>query len=610
MAIPRPEYPRPQFVRDTWLNLNGVWTIEFDPGKSGEERKLHESHGFAQKITVPFCPESRLSGVMHTDFIERMYYHRTLTVPKAWSGRRVLLHFGAVDYDCKVFIDGKFAGRHVGSSDAFCFDITVLTKPGKRHHLVVEVADELRSCLQPGGKQSMGYDSFGCSYTRTTGIWQTVWLEATSNRAFSYVQIRPDLDGGQFFFLPEYHAAETTDKATITIYDSDGKKVMGQTTGAAADGVPIAVKLKKAISWEPGNPYLYQLKYELRDAGGALLDEVRSYAGLRKVSVVGDQFLLNNKPIFQRLVLDQGFYPDGIWTAPSDDALRQDIEISMAAGFNGARLHQKVFEPRFHYWADKLGYLTWAESPSWGMGCCVPHINTPEQVWHSFANFTAEWTNLMRQDFNSPSVIAWTPLNETGAIEGESIHVLRLLQERVYDLTKALDPTRPCNETSGFVHAKTDLWTVHAYCRSAEELRDTLVPTGDKPATAYCSEFSREKLRADQPVMMRMLETGYHGQPYIPDEIGGFKYLPPKEKDFSKRSWGYYGMNLCDAKEWLRLMDEQIRMLESLPQVAGFCYTQLTDVEQEQNGVYCYDRSLKVPVEELAKAFGHGKLTR
>ena len=254
MAIPRPEYPRPQFVRDTWLNLNGVWTIEFDPGKSGEERKLHESHGFAQKITVPFCPESRLSGVMHTDFIERMYYHRTLTVPKAWSGRRVLLHFGAVDYDCKVFIDGKFAGRHVGSSDAFCFDITVLTKPGKRHHLVVEVADELRSCLQPGGKQSMGYDSFGCSYTRTTGIWQTVWLEATSNRAFSYVQIRPDLDGGQFFFLPEYHAAETTDKATITIYDSDGKKVMGQATGAAADGVPIAVKLKKAISWEPGNP--------------------------------------------------------------------------------------------------------------------------------------------------------------------------------------------------------------------------------------------------------------------------------------------------------------------------------------------------------------------
>ena len=609
MQVPRPEYPRPQFVRNEWLNLNGIWTIEFDPGKSGEARKLHESHGFAQKITVPFCPESRLSGVAHTDFIERMYYHRVITVPKAWSGKRVLLHFGAVDYDCKVFVDGKFTGRHVGSSDSFYFDITPLAKPGKRQHLVVEVTDELRSNVQPGGKQSMRYESFGCSYTRTTGIWQTVWLEATNPRAIEYIQIRPDLDGKQFVFLPEYHAVEMGDILTITAYSQDGRRVMGQATAAAANGVPLVVPLKKAMVWEPGSPYLYQLHYELRDSKGVLLDEVYSYAGLRKISIIGDQFLLNNKPIFQRLVLDQGFYPDGIWTAPSDDALKHDIELSMAAGFNGARLHQKAFEPRFHYWADQLGYLTWAESPSWGLACCDPYKYPPEQVWHAAANFNAEWTSLVRRDFNSPSIIAWTPFNETGSTE-ENIYLLRLIQERIYDLTKALDPTRPCNETSGYVHAKTDLWTVHAYCKSAEELRNTLVPADGKPSTAYKSEFAKEALQQGQPVMMRPLETGYHGQPYIPDEIGGFKYLPPKEKAFNQQSWGYYGMNLQNSKEWLRLMAEQIRLLESLPHVAGFCYTQLTDVEQEQNGVYCYDRSLKAPAKELAKVFGHGKLTR
>ena len=609
MHLPRPEYPRPQFVRNEWLNLNGTWTIEFDPGKSGEARKLHESHGFAQKITVPFCPESKLSGVVHKDFIERMYYHRAITVPKAWSGKCILLHFGAVDYDCKVFVDGKFVGRHVGSSDSFEFDITALTKPGKRQHLVVEVADELRSFVQTGGKQSQRYESYGCAYTRTTGIWQTVWLEAVPKRALRHVQIRPDLDGARFVFLPEYYSTDLGDVLTVTAYTQDGRRVIGQTSTAAANGVPLMLQLKKAFPWGPGHPYLYQLRYELRDAQGALLDEVFSYAGLRKISIVGDQFLLNNQPIFQRLVLDQGFYPDGIWTAPSDEALKHDIELSMAAGFNGARLHQKVFEPRFHYWADKMGYLTWAESPSWGLACCDPNLYTPEQVWHSAANFNAEWTSLVRRDFNSPSIIAWTPFNETGATE-DTIHLLRLIQGRIYDLTKALDPTRPCNEASGYVHCKTDLWTVHAYCKNATELHDTLIPEVGKTMQACASGFSTQTLQANQPVMMRPLETGYAGQPYIPDEIGGFKYLPPKEKAFNQQSWGYYGMNLQDAKEWLRLMAEQIRLLESLPQIAGFCYTQLTDVEQEQNGVYCYDRTPKASAKELAKVFGHGKLTK
>ena len=361
--LPRPEYPRPQFERATWQNLNGEWSYTFDFGKSGMDlgRELFRSHGFPNRIIVPFCPESKLSGVQHTDFIEALWYHRELQVPGDWMGKRVLLHFGAVDYESEVFIDGKSVGLHFGGVSAFTWDITQFVKPGSPHHLVVRVADELRSGRQqPCGKQSSQFKSAVCHYTRTTGIWQTVWLEAVDPGGLRDVQIIPDLDGGRLIFVPAFQTESQGRRFKVTA--STGETV----TAPAVGGVPVSLPLRELRPWSPASPYLYDLEFSVIDKGGRELDQVHSYAGLRKIHIEGNRVFLNNEPIYQRLVLDQGFYPDGIWTAPTDAALRRDIELSQQAGFNGARLHQKVFEPRFHYWADRLGYLTWGAAPRRG----------------------------------------------------------------------------------------------------------------------------------------------------------------------------------------------------------------------------------------------------
>lgn len=294
------------------------------------------------------------------------------------------------------------------------------------------------------------------------------------------------------------------------------------------------------------------------------------------------KFYLNNKPVFLRMVLDQGFYPDGIWTAPSDEELKRDIERSMACGFNGARLHQKVFEERFHYWADKLGYLTWGESASWGMKCfCLPDNSI--ETWNGFFHYMAEWRQILERDFNHPSIIAWTPANETWP--GECLALYRKMITELYDMTKMLDPVRPCNECSGYHHVKTDTWTVHCYSPNAQELEKTLNPE-------------------DFPVFRRERETGYCGQPYILDEFGGFMFLSPDRRKFAENTWGYNGFSFQDENEFCDKIAEQVRVLVNMPNMAGFCYTQLTDVEQEQNGLYYYDRTPKVSCEKLAEIFG------
>jgi beta-galactosidase/beta-glucuronidase len=374
MSIPRPEHPKPQFERGDWINLNGTWTFCFDFGKSGLERGLVGSRGFQESINVPFCPESRLSGVEHKDFIEMLWYHRKLEIPAAWKGRRVLLHFGGVDWECEAFIDGRPAGTHWGGTASFCFDVTPLVKPGAAHDLVLLVRDDTRSGRQPGGKQSpeYGFKRKRCHYTRTTGIWSTVWMEAVHPHGLREVHIVPDFDAGRFSFIPRFRGLEEGLQFKATVLD--GGKTLAEKTRRAGDGLSLEIALPSPKAWSPESPFLYDLEFRVLDGSGRVLDLVKSYAGLRKVHIEGNRILLNNKPLYQRLVLDQGFYPDGIWTAPSDADLKKDIELSMAAGFNGARLHQKVFEERFHYWADRLGYLTWGETASWA---CTPPTSSP-----------------------------------------------------------------------------------------------------------------------------------------------------------------------------------------------------------------------------------------
>jgi beta-galactosidase/beta-glucuronidase len=498
-----------------------------------------------------------------------MWYHRAITVPAEWAGKRVILHFGGVDYECEVYVDGVSVGKHWGGTVAFSFDITGVVTPGGTHNVVVYVRDEVRSGVQPGGKQCPDFKSRGCHYTRTTGIWQTVWMEAVTPTGLKDVQTVPDLDGARFVVTPRFYAVKAgmTFRATL----KDGDRIISQAECAAVDGVPVILPVPDPKTWSPADPFLYDLTFEVVD-GGAVVDTVEAYAGLRKVHVEGNRVFLNNEPFYLRLVLDQGFYADGIWTAPTDEALKRDIELSMAAGFNGARLHQKVFEPRFHYWADRLGYVTWGESSSWGID--VTGIE-------SARNFLAEWREIMTRDRNHPSIIAWTPFNETRGGAGHPQH--KRLHADAYDLTHDLDPTRPVNDASGYAHVKTDLWTTHSYNQVPESLKAQLAID---PETGVWRNFPE-------------VEVEYAGQPYIVDEFGGIKWIPRDDLVFADNSWGY-GDDPTTLEEFYTRLDGLVDAVLSYEHICGYCYTQLTDIEQEQNGIYNYDRSEKFDMARVA----------
>ena len=577
-AQPRAEYPRPQFERADWVNLNGEWSFALDLSDSGRDRDFYNSKGFEQRITVPFAPESKLSGIGYTDFINSVWYQRMIQIPSAWQGKRVKLNFGAVYYESEVYIDGRFVGRHYGGSDSFAFDITDFVGDGKEHSIVVHAESDLRSGTQPGGKQSTNYYSYGCSYTRTTGIWQTVWMEAVDDMALERVQVVTDIDNEQIVVIPTYY--NVAGGNTLSVEVRDGGKVVAHAESAAVQGVPVVVALKKAKLWSPESPFLYDVVYEVKDAEGRTLDRVDAYVGMRKVHIDGNKIYLNNKPYYQRLVLDQGFYPDGIWTAPSDEALKHDIEMSKAAGFNGARLHQKVFEERFHYWADKLGYIVWGEMASW------------DKDFNSVAaarNFLSEWGNIVMRDRNHPALIVWTPFNEEFGVPSNEAG--RFLTD-VYNETRRLDPTRPVNTVSGGIYVISDFCTAHCYEQDGARLHSML--------------FDGEKFYQPQGPnggFERAIRKLYYdgSLPYVLDEFGGIKCAETQPE--GGNSWGYGNAAPTREDFYTRLEALVKAIVDHSDKICGFCYTQLTDVEQEQNGVYYYDRGEKFDMGRVKAIF-------
>lgn len=598
-AIPRAEYPRPQFERNAWINLNGEWTYSFDFGGSGLEREWFKSTGFDQKIIVPFCPESKLSGVEYKDFINHMWYHRTISIPQDWANKQVLLNFGAVYYKSEIYIDGVFAARHFGGTSSFQVDITPYVKAGQTHNLVVYVESDVRSTHQPSGKQNLQFASYGCNYTRTTGIWQTVWMEAVHPEGLQSVQMIPDIDQQQLIIHPRFYK-ELGGKLEVTLKDN-GKVVSKETVAANALSTVI-LPVKKMKTWSPENPFLYDVELRVIDKAGNVVDEVKSYAGMRKVHIEGKKIYLNNQPYYQRLVLDQGFYPDGIWTAPSDEALKKDIQLSMEAGFNGARLHQKVFEERFYYWADKLGYLTWGEASSWGMDC--NDIETAR-------NFITEWTEIVERDRNHPSILIWTPTNEE--FWPDRVQYPRLMQD-LYKLTKAIDPTRPFHGTSGGSHIATDIWTVHNYEQDPAKLKELLYNDGKlMEAPKWEIQLMPKNIGynglkyTDQYTFPQYK----HDMPYLIDEFGGIKWNPSQQMESAQNtSWGY-GEPPHSLEEFYARLEGLVNTVLSLSDhVWGYCYTQLTDVEQEQNGIYYYDRSPKFDMKRIHAIFSKNPETK
>lgn len=561
MNIPRPEHPNPQWERTNWRNLNGEWEFDFDFGVSARQRKLYKKGALSKKITVPFCPESVLSGIGYTDFIPSVCYRKTVTISEEEAKQNIFLHFGAVDFHSYIYINGNLCDEHIGGYSSFKVDITKLIKEGENEIFVI-AEDDTRSKTQPSGKQSDRYASYGCSYTRTTGIWQTVWLEFVPKSYIKSCKYYPNITDGTLTVI-----GETVGSGTLSLSASYEGKNVGQTQINVAGGSFVtSIKLSELHLWEIGYGRLYDLELFFGE------DTVKSYFGMREVTLDGLKFKLNGKTVFLRTVLDQGFYPDGIYTAKDDEALKNDILISKAAGFHGARLHQKVFEKRFIYHCDKEGYIIWGEHANWG----IDYTDAVAQ-----GNFICEWTEIIERDFNSPAIIGWCPFNETWGYHENNSDSRPI--ESVYRITKLYDNTRPCIATSGNYHInKMEIYDVHDYMQSTKGFEDNYAHI----AEGVVNDQVERNNKGTQP---------YHGEPIFVSEYGGIKWAND-EKD----GWGY-GNAPETLDEFVERYCKLADILITNPYIMGLCYTQLYDVEQECNGLYYYDRTPKFSEEIMAK---------
>lgn len=552
--MPRNEHPNPQFERDAWENLNGEWEFEIDKSVSGRERLFYERDHFDGKIIVPFCPESALSGVGDTDFLNCVWYRKTVNIKS--KDRRVILHIGACDHETIVYVNKQEVGTHKGGYTSFAFDITDFVEIGENSVTICAI-DDTRETLQPSGKQSSDYASKGCYYTRTTGIWQTVWLEYVEETHIENVRYYPDYNNGKITIKAE--VAGDGEFSATAYYNG---KEMGKASGVPCGKlVNVTIDLAEIHLWEPGYGRLYDLELSFGK------DKVKSYFGLRNVWLSGGKFMLNGKSVFQRTVLDQGFYPDGIYTAPTEEDLINDIQISFDAGFNGARLHEKVFEPRFLYHCDKMGYMVWGEYGNWG----TDHTNL-----EALPIYLKEWEEALKRDFNHPAIVGWCPFNETWVRDGRNQRDEVI--EGAYRLTKLYDETRPCIDSNGGRHVVTDIYDYHDYNQSAEEFERNINKILSGEFLSYWYEI--------------MLGKAYKGGAIFCSEYGGIKW--DDEQDAS--AWGY-GNAPKSREEFLERYKGLTEALLKNEKIMGFCYTQLYDVEQERNGLYTYSRKPKFDME-------------
>src|SRR6266516_1375593 len=532
---PRPEYPRPTFRRSHWVNLNGEW--EFGAGV----RPV-----FDRRIVVPFCPESELSGIggLPGDVV---WYRRRFDVAEA---ARLALHFGAVDYRATVWVNGVEVARHEGGHTPFSADISEVVRSGD-NVVVVRAEDPLADKSTPRGKQFWGEKPEGIFYTPTTGIWQTVWLEPLPSRHLESLRLMPDLEAGAVDL-------EVAGQGRIAVTVSFEGEVVGTWSGLPGRG---RISLEQVSPWRPSWPKLYFVDATLLDQDGKVSDRVGSYFGLRSVECKDGRFWLNGEPFVQRLVLDQGYFPGGLLTAGSAEALRGDIEMAKALGFNGARKHQKVEDPIWLYYADVFGFLVWTEMPSF-------HEHTAEAE----RRLAAEWADVLRRDRGHPSVVAWVPANESFGLQHVDAAVRSRFLVRLYELTHELDSTRPVVSNDGWEHALTDLCTLHDYSTPADFARryrrmETALDGAGSGHAPYDPGYA------------------YRGEPVLITEFGGLQVS-------GSAGWGY--AQVGDAGQLREVYRGLVAGLMEPGPVEGFCYTQLTDVEQEQNGLLTFDREPKV----------------
>ncbi len=588
---PRPEYPRPRFRRSAWANLNGEWAFAFDDKDEGLKHGWQGttaqglrsgSSPFDRRITVPYCYQAKLSGICERAFHDVVWYARTFKHSLSNDAERLLLHFGAVDYRATVWVNGVWVVSHEGGHTPFSADVTgTLLREGE-NVLIVRAEDPSQDVTIPRGKQYWREQSEGIFYTRTTGIWQTVWLEPVSRRRIETLRITPDVDAAAVDVEVCIEGHEPG-LALRLLISREGEKVLDDRAellspilqrslpllahGAAPD-TPHLSEWPKPALWSPEHPNLYDLRLELLDVEGKVLDAVESYFGMRKVEARNGEVYLNNRPYYQRLVLDQGYFPDGLLTAPTDGDLRRDVELAKKMGFNGVRKHQKVEDPRWLYWADSLGLLVWGEMAN-------AYQYSPGYV----RRITAEWQEAIQRDYNHPCIVAWVPMNESWGVPElvtkpeQTEHLLTM-----YHLTRSLDHTRLVVSNDGWEHAVTDLCTIHDY-RGV----DALAESYSTPESSVAAEPAGRRIYVPG--------YGYRGEPILVTEFGGIAF------DSGDEGWGY--STVANSEELLERYEALVSTLLESETVQGFCYTQLTDVEQEVNGLLTYDRRPKAELSRI-----------
>ena len=579
---PTHAYPRPQLHRAGGVILNGSWDFAIDP----ESREYDPDRiEWDRKITVPFSPETSASGVGDTGFYKTCWYRRTFAAPALKPGERLLLHFGAVDTVATVWVNGRRVARHEGGYTPFSADVTHALVPDGPQTVVVRADDDPHDLAKPRGKQDWQLHPHSIWYPRTTGIWQTVWIERVPEVWIDHLRWTPNVErweiGLEARLKGEWRAGVRL-QVTLRV----GENVLADDVYSVASGEvarrislsdPGIDDFRNELLWSPATPTLVQAQLSLIDEQGRKLDSVRSYTALRSIGIQGDRFVLNGRPYPLRLVLDQGYWQESGITAPSDDALRADVELAKVMGFNGVRKHQKIEDPRYLYWADTLGLLVWEEMPS-----AYRFTRT------SVERLTREWIEVLERDASHPCIIAWVPFNESwGVPDLPDSPAQRHYVQSLYHMTKTLDPTRPVIGNDGWESVATDIVGIHDY--------------DDSPARIshrYGAEEAIPRLFKRERPGGRILTLGSAhppDQPIVLTEFGGIAFAPDPDA-----TWGYTRAGSAD--EFSRQYTELLNAVRSLPMLAGFCYTQFADTFQEANGLLNVDRTPKIPLEEIARA--------
>ncbi|HEX7184892.1 MAG TPA: glycoside hydrolase family 2 TIM barrel-domain containing protein [Thermoanaerobaculia bacterium] len=578
---PEHGYPRPQLQRDEWISLNGPWEFKLDP----EGRwQIPGEFVWDSTILVPYSPETPLSGIHDTGFYRRCWYRRTFRSPALRQGERLLLHFGAVDYAATVWVNGSLAVFHEGGYTPFTADITNLLLPAGEQGVVVRADDDPHDLSKPRGKQDWQLEPHSIWYPRTTGIWQTVWLERVPSTWIGSIRWTPSLERWELGF-EALMEGEYRERLRLGVKLRVGDQLVADDTYTVVSGEvhrrialsdPGIDDFRNELLWSPATPTLIEAHLQLWAERGELLDEARSYTALRTIAIEGNRIVLNGRPYPLRLVLDQGYWSESGLTAPGDEALKRDVELAKAMGFNGVRKHQKIEDPRYLYWADRLGLLVWAEMPS------AYRFNK-----RSIQRLTREWMEAIRRDYSHPSIIAWVPFNESWGVPNlPNNEPERHLVRSLYHLTKTLDPTRPVIGNDGWESVATDIVGIHDYDADPRRI-----------ARRYHAEDVLPRLFKRERPGGRLLvleENAYYDQPVMLTEFGGICASD------DERTWGY--SRAASGNDLAERYRELLEVVNSLDVLSGFCYTQFADTYQEANGLLRADRTPKFPLEEMASA--------